>query len=119
MLSGGVSGRHFSTSNSGYTISQNVLNLTAGSTYSFTGWANIPPTSDAFTFKFEVKWRDASGNGIRTNTIKSYTGATGGWDQATATLVAPAGTTHASVRMKVSSLNATIYADELKFNAGL
>jgi len=119
VLSGGVSGRHFSTSNSGYTISQNVLNLTAGSTYSFTGWANIPPTSDAFTFKFEVKWRDASGNGIRTDRIKSYTGATSGWDQATATLVAPAGTTHASVRMKVSSLNATIYADELKFNAGL
>jgi len=118
VLSGGFSGRHFSTSNSGYTISQNVLNLTAGSTYSFTGWANIPPTSDAFTFKFEVKWHNASGNGIRTNTIKSYTGPTGGWDQATATLVAPAGTTHASVQMKVSSLKATIYADELKFNVG-
>ena len=118
MLSGVFSGRHFSTSNSGYTISQDVLNLTAGNIYSFKSWANIPPTSDSFTFKFEVKWRDASGNGIRTNTIKSYTGATGGWDQATATLVAPAGTTHASVRMKVSSLNATIYADELKFNVG-
>ena len=75
---------------------------------------NIPPTSDSFTFKLVVIWRNANG-AISAKTVKTYTGSTGGWNQAAAALVAPPGTTHAQMQMVVSSLNATIYVDEFMF----
>jgi hypothetical protein len=110
--SGSYAMRHSATDNSGYTISQSVNNLNAGQAYSFSGWVNIPPTSDTFTFKIDVQWQNASNAVISTKTVKSYTAQTSGWNQATANLVAPAGTTSAHVRMVVSSLNATVYADD-------
>ena len=113
--SGSYAGKHSATDNAGYTISQSVPNLTAGAPYSFTGWVNVPSTSDAFSFKLQVRWRDASNNTISTTTIKTYTAPTGGWNQATASLVAPARTTNAQVRMVVSSLNAKIYVDDFAF----
>jgi PKD repeat protein len=115
--SGAFAMRHYATDNSGYTISQMVNNLSAG-TYNFSGYVNIPATSDAFTFRFEIQWRNSSGSTIRTDAIKSYTKATSGWDLAAASLSAPAGTTRAQVRMKVSSLKATIYVDDLALQAG-
>jgi hypothetical protein len=63
-----------------------------------------------------VKWRDASDATLGTiQTIKTYTAPTSGWNQAIGSLVLPAGTTKAQVRMVVSSLNATIYVDDLLF----
>jgi hypothetical protein len=108
---GGFVGRFRATDNSGATIQQTVQDLTAGSTYNFSGWVNVPATSDAFTFKLQVKWRNASNSAISTKVIKSYTSPTGGWNEATGSLVAPAGTTNALVQMVVSSLNGTIYID--------
>lgn len=104
--------RHFSTSNTGYTISQTVSGLAAGATYTFGGWVNIPATSDTFTFTLRIRWRNASNTILRTDNIKVYSAATGGWNKATANLVAPTGTTNALAQMVVSSLNATIYVDD-------
>jgi hypothetical protein len=56
---------------------------------------NIPSTSDSFTFKFQVRWRNASNSTLSTKTIKTYTAATSGWNEAAASLIAPAGTTNA------------------------
>jgi hypothetical protein len=112
----GFAGKHFATDNSGYTISQTVNSVTPGTTYSFSGWVNIPSTTDSFTFKLQVKWRDASNVTLGTiQTIKAYTASTSGWNQAIGSPVAPAGTTNAQVRMVVSSLNATIYVDDFLF----
>ena len=108
-------GRFLATDNSGKAIKQRVSNLTAGTNYSFAAWVNIPATSDAFTFKLQVKWLDSANNAISTNTVRTYTAATSGWDQATANLVAPAGTAKADIRMVVSNLNATIYVDDFSF----
>ena len=116
--SGSFSGRHFSTTNSDHTITQKVSNLTAGTTYTFKAWVNIPATSDAFSVEMQVRWRNSSGTELRTDIVKAYAGATGGWDLATASLVAPTGTTNAVVRMKVKSLNATIYVDDVSFSVG-
>lgn len=113
--SGSYAMRHSATDNSAYTISQGVTGLTAGTMYTVGGWINIPATSDTFTFKLEVQWRNASNSVISTSAIKSYSAATSGWNQATASLVAPAGTTNAQVRMVVTSLNATIYVDDMEF----
>ena len=113
--SGSYAMRHYATDNSSYTIRQNVPNLVAGATYNFGGWVNIPSTSDSFAFKLQVRWRNASNSVIRTDTIKAYSASTGGWKQATASLVAPAGTTNAQVSMVVSSLNAKIYVDDITF----
>jgi hypothetical protein len=114
-LDGSYIGRFYATDNSGATIQQVVPNLTAGETYNFSGWVNIPSTSDTFTFKIQVKWRNASNSAISTKVIKTYTTSTGGWNEATASLVAPAGTTNALVQMIVSSLNGTIYVDDFSF----
>jgi hypothetical protein len=110
--SGSFAARHFATNNPNYTITQTVTGLTAGGTYSFAGWVNIPTTADALTFRVQIRWRTASNGTIRTDTVRTYTGATGGWNKAAASLVAPAGTTNAQVMMAVTSLNATIYVDD-------
>ncbi len=112
---GSFAGQHSATTNANYGVSQVVKNLTAGATYNFSGWVNIPPTADDFTFSLQVRWRDSSNTVLRTDTVKSYTAATSGWDQAAAALVAPAGTTNAQIKMLVRSLNATIYVDDFSF----
>ena len=77
----------------------------------------IPSTGDAFTFKLQVRWLNSSGSTIRTDTVKTYdnTSSKNVWDQATRSLAAPSETTRAQVRMVASSLNATIYVDNLVF----
>ncbi|HZG69482.1 MAG TPA: hypothetical protein VEZ12_22300, partial [Herpetosiphonaceae bacterium] len=115
--SGSYAGRFRATDNSGTTISQTIASLAPGAAYTFAGWVNIPSTGDAFTLKLEVRWRNASGSTIRTDTVKTYgnTSPQNVWDQATKSMVAPTGTTSAQVRMVVSSLNATIYVDDFVF----
>ena len=104
--SGSYSGRHYSTTNSSYTIGQTVNNLTAGTNYNFSGWVNIPQTTDVFSLTLEVQWFNASNVLIGTATV---------WDNAKASLIAPTGTKYAKVNMVVSSLNATIYVDNFSF----
>ena len=113
--SGSFAGKLLATDNSSRTIDQTVTNLTAGTTFNFVGWVNIPPTVDAFTFKLKVRWLDATGTLIDVSTVKTYTASTIGWDQATGSVVAPAGTTQAQVEMAFLDLNATIYVDDLVF----
>jgi hypothetical protein len=77
---------------------------------------NVPPANDKFEFTLEVSWRRANNKVISTKVIKKYkNSATVGWDQAVASLVAPAGTTNAEVRMVVKSLKRTIYVDDFVF----
>jgi hypothetical protein len=110
---GAYSGRHFAANNSSYNIQQLVSGLSGGRTYAFVGWTNIPATSDTFTYRLMILWRNSAGSTLRTDTVKTYTASTNGvWNQAAATLVAPGGTASAYVRMEVTSLNATIYADD-------
>lgn len=113
--SASFAGRFKSTANDGATIKQTVTGLTAGTSYRFSGWVNIPATTDAFTIKLQVVWQNSSGGTISTSTVKTYSAETSGWNQATGTLVAPAGTVRATIQMVVSSLNATIYVDDFSF----
>ena len=113
--SGSFAGRFQAADNSGATINQRVLNLSAATPYNFAGWVNIPATSDAFTLKLQVRWMNSSKNTINTINVKTYSAATNGWDQATATLTSPAGTVMAEIKLVVSSLNATIYVDDFSF----
>lgn len=113
--SGSYAGKFRATDNSGVTISQAITGLSAGKAYSVTGWVNIPQTSDTFTFKLQVRWKNANGSTISTKVIKTYSAGTAGWTQATASLVAPTGTTNTQVQLVVSSLNATIYIDDVVF----
>jgi hypothetical protein len=112
---GAYAGRHQSASDTSYTVYQNVKNLTAGTTYSFSGWTNVLPTSDTFKYELKVRWHDASKNVISSITMAKFTGATNGWVQASGNVVAPVGTTNAHITMSVTSLNATVYADDFDF----
>jgi hypothetical protein len=106
-------GKFRATDNSGATIKQTVNNLTAGVTYSFSCWTQIPLTSDSFKFQYQMQWKNASNSTIKTETVKTYADDTNGvWNQAAKSLVAPAGTVKAIVMMKASSLNGTIYVDQ-------
>ncbi len=112
---GSFAGRFQATDNSSGKTDQRVNNLTAGTTYQVSGWVNIPATADAFTLKLQVRWVNTANNTISTDTVKTYSAATSGWNQASAALVAPAGTVKADMKLVVSSLNATIYVDDLSF----
>src|SRR5205823_7112783 len=57
---GGFAGKHLATSDASYTISQTVSGLSAGKRYNFSGWTNIPPTSDAFPSTVKVQGRNSS-----------------------------------------------------------
>ncbi|MGH8610626.1 MAG: DUF4082 domain-containing protein [Gammaproteobacteria bacterium] len=111
--SGVFSGRHFSSANAGYTITQVVTGLTGSTNYTFAGWVNIPSNTDPFTLTLRVRWRNALNIVLRTDNIKTYSASTSGWDKATASSsLTPTGTTNAQVQMVVSSLNRTIYVDD-------
>src|SRR5213593_2232123 len=58
--SGSFAGKFLLTDNSSSTVNQTVNNLTAGTTYSFSGWVNIPPTIGLSTFRLRVRWLNAS-----------------------------------------------------------
>lgn len=101
--------------NASFTIYQLVSNLQPGASYQAAAWVNIPPTTDTFTFRFAVQWRDAADRIIGANIATSLSAATNGWTQANATLLAPPGTDHALVVISATDLNATIYVDDLVF----
>jgi hypothetical protein len=108
--------RHQASDNASYTVfSDAITPVTAGATYSFSGWVNIPATSDTFSLELQLRWRDSASNVLSTIPVKSYTAATGGWVTTSASMVAPANATQATIRLAVTSLNATIYVDDLLF----
>lgn len=115
VFSGSFSGRHRATDNTNHTISQTVANLSAGTTYNFSGRTNIPATSDTFTFKLQVTWRNSSNAAISTRTIKTYSAATTGWNLSSVSVLAPTGTAKAVVKMVATNLKATIYVDDFVF----
>jgi len=98
-----------------YFTAEVVHNLTPGASYNLSGWVNIPPTTDLFTFKLQVRWLTETGAAISSKTVKAFTTSTGGWTLASKTMVAPAGTAAAQIRMNVNGLNATVYVDALVF----
>ncbi len=113
--SGSYAMRHSATDNANYTISQTVAGVTAGTNYVLLGYVTIPPTGDTFTFNVRVRWLRSDGTIIRTDTARSFTRSTSGWEMARGVYTAPAGAVRARVEMNVSSLNATVYADDFAF----
>ena len=118
--SGSFAGRHSATDGSSYTVSQTVLSLAAGKKYSFSGWVNIPSIGGSFKLELKVVWRNSVQNkNLNTTSIKSYTGATNGWVEATANLTAPNGTDSAQVQMVLTGLKRTLYVDQwLELSSG-
>jgi hypothetical protein len=111
-------GRFLATDNSDMKSTQAIDSVAAGATYSFSVWVNIPPTGDSFNFKPQIKWLDAANNSISTKTVKTYSAATSGWDQATFSGAAPAGAVRAEIRLNATSLNGAIYVDDVSFTSG-
>lgn len=114
---GAYAGRFYATDDSSVTVTQTVGNFPTGKRYNFSAWVNIPASTDAFTFAVQVRWRNAANGIISTQTIKTYTGSTTGWNQAAASVTAPAGTNNAQVVLVATSLNRKVYVDDLTMNA--
>jgi hypothetical protein len=115
--SGTFSARHASSADVGYTVSQDANPITAGQAYAFSAWTNIPATSDSFTFRHRIQWRDAANDTIRTDTIATFTGQTSGWVQTATELTAPAGAVTARLQANVGSLNALVYVDDVRLGS--
>ena len=113
---GAFSGRHASTSNVKYAVYQQVNGITAGVTYAFSGWINIPATSDKFNIEIQMKWRGAGGSISTESLLERTTSTNGAWVQLNADALAPAGATNVRVTMKLRSLNATIYVDDFSLS---
>lgn len=111
---GTYSGRHAAADNSSHTVSQVVPSLVAGRTYLAAASVAIPATSDAFTYRVQVRWRSATGATISTHVVRSFTASTSGaWVQSAVSLTAPAGTTNAQVLLVATSLNGTVHVDDV------
>lgn len=92
------------------------VSVSAGTTYGFIGWANIPSTADIFTLRFKVQWRSGS-TVISTVQVGKYADDTRGtWvSKLTTTLVAPAGATSARIIVSADSFIGPAFIDELWF----
>jgi hypothetical protein len=99
-----------------FIVSQKVA--VAGGPRTLEGWIKIPATTDAFTVRIEVQWLDAGSGVLRTDLGRTYTRSTGGWDQTMITKNPPAGATSAVIRINITSLKATLYADDFAFGTG-
>jgi hypothetical protein len=108
-------GRHNGNNNNNYTVGQTRTGLTAGTAYDFAGWVNVPATTDAFTFRFDIVWRNSSNTVLSTQTVQTFSAATNGWVKASGTYAAPAGTTNAVINMVASSLKTTVNVDDVSF----
>lgn len=114
---GTFAGRLAATDNSTVTIAQTVGNQPFVIPYVFSGWVNIPATADTFSLALRVRWRNAANGTISVSTVRTFTAATAGWTQATATLTPPAGANNAVVELAATSLGTAIYLDDLSWTA--
>jgi hypothetical protein len=85
--------------------------VTAGQTYSVSGFVLVPPTSDTFSLRVQVQWR-GGGATLSTPTVGTVSAQTAGWVPINATVTSPAGATSAFLMLNVSSLGNTIYVDD-------
>ena len=112
---GSYSGRHRGKYNGKYAISQVVTALTGGVNYGFSGWVRVPATTDAFTFRIRVRWRNSANTVVRTEIVRRDSQATRGWKQFARTLTSPPRATNARIQMVATSLRATVYVDDFTF----
>jgi hypothetical protein len=68
---------------------------------------------DRRTRVVRIRWLDANDQLLGARKVKKFSRPTSGWTRAAAPLSAPAGATHAEVRMVATSLNGVIYVDDL------
>jgi uncharacterized protein YjiK len=110
------SGRLYATDNSAYSGGQ-VVAVTGGQAFSFSGWVNVPPTSDAFSFKLALKFRNSDGLVLTNHTVATFTGATSGWQRVSAEIQGPPSASTLQVHLDVSSLATDLYVDDFSLVA--
>ena len=112
---GSFAGKHSDTTDSDYTINQTVGGVSRGDNLSPEQLGKHSTVRRFILFQSPGALAERGNANIRTDTIKNYTGPTSGWEQADSALVAPGGATVPLIRLNVSSLNATIYVDDMYF----
>lgn len=114
-FSGSYSARHLSTKDADYNIDQVISNIVPNTPYRFSGFSNIPSTSDTFTYRIQLKWRDSSGAIVKTDNLETYSAATSGWDETLANRVSPANAASVIIRMNMQSVKGPVYVDGFSF----
>jgi hypothetical protein len=101
--SGGYGLRHNTSHNSSYSVEQNVKGIVARQSYTLGAAFNIPQTSDAFMFRFMIRWRNAAN---RPSVFRRYAPLRAAPSE-------HAGATSANTQMVVDSLNGTVMVDDV------
>ena len=75
------SGQLYDYTNGGSFSVGQFVQVTAGSTYRFVGYYNIPTTSDAFSLRVDVSWATNAGTtvGTSSNVMSRTTHTSGAW----------------------------------------
>lgn len=115
VYNGTFAGRHNTTANASYTISQTITGISASNAYTFSGAVAIPPTTDTFALTIDIQWRNDTNTVLGVTTVRSYTTNTAGWEAFTELLTPPPNAARAVVRMTLNSLNGTIDVDTFAF----
>jgi hypothetical protein len=105
--------RHSTADAADFTLYQTQSGVVAGRTYDYSCWTSIGTTSDTFSIKATVLWRNSAGTIIRTDSVRTLTGSTGGWSAVSKSgMVAPTGS--ASVRVQYVGVGVDInwYLDD-------
>jgi hypothetical protein len=98
-----------------YMVTQRVPGIIAGATYSFGSYVFVSNTTDSFTFDVEVRWRSATNTVISTARIRRFTGSLKEWTLAASSIPAPTGATSAEVAFVATSLQTSVYVDDVSF----
>jgi chitodextrinase len=112
--SGSSSMKVSATSGAWFAVHQSVA-ASAGNTYAFDGYLNIPTNSDS-TVTVKVQFLNGSGSVLSEHTVATYTSTTSGFVQASGAFTAPANTANARAHVYFKQLNATIYLDDFSLS---
>lgn len=111
------SGKHGPGAEATYSVRQTLASVKAGADYHFSGWVNIPATTDEFNFQIRVVWFGSDGATLGSSGINGYSASTAGWVEATETVVAPPGTIFGKLVMSAELMSATVYVDQFQLTS--
>jgi hypothetical protein len=108
----GGEGLRFQGKSSGPYVQQSV-SATGGQTVNFNGWVNVPTRGRGMSGQVELQAMNARNGALGTYVVHSFTSTTPGWVQVSKSQTLPAGTASVRVRVRFTTLDGTVYLDDL------
>ena len=108
----GGEGFRFQGKSSGPYVQQSAP-ASGGQTVNFSGWVNVPTRGNGMSGQIELLALSASNGTLGTYKVYSFSSTTPGWVQVSKSQTLPAGTASVRVRVRFTTLDGTVYVDDL------